>query len=704
VTTTDTTASVVRDDLRAHMSKLHYDHTVARGLVHRLNLAELFLTDSVRIDDTHFVAAAQLPAAHHYYTDHTGEPRTIDPLLLLECCRQAETHAVHAHYGAPENTRFVLRSWSLRVSSAARARRERGPRELGLMVTTSAPRWRGSSLRAQRYAIDILLEGTPIADARMDVAYVPDDAYAAMRTVGRQTAPPSSDELRAADSRRAVAPRSVARSHPDNVLLLAPRFDGDRITAAMRVPGEHASLFDHPQDHLPGMVLMEAGRQMSVMAGEHFAAIPPEHATVTGLQASFSAYAELDVVTTVTALASQDPSDHDARTVHVTFVQGDRTVAEASFAIGSSSPAQRRGGVAQRTPSSGRRTQGRAAVLAGLGSWTPPDAVTNDMLAEELDTSDEWIRSRTGIGQRFVVSPGMSTSDVAIEAGRRALVSAQAEPPVGAVVLATSTPDRSCPATAPLVASELGLGNVAAFDVAAVCTGFLYALATATGLIAAHVADAVLVIGADTFSTILDPKDRATRAIFGDGGGAVLLRAGRADEPGALLGFDLGSDGSDRELITVPAGGSEQRCTGEPAADHEQYFQMDGKPVFARAVRRMTESTRAIIDAARWTPEQVDRLVAHQANIRILNACARELRLPRERVVCNLERVGNTVAASIPLALADAAGRGQLTPGERVVLTGFGGGLTWGATALTWPEIAAVGAAQPTHQPRKEHP
>lgn len=334
-----------------------------------------------------------------------------------------------------------------------------------------------------------------------------------------------------------------------------------------------------------------------------------------------------------------------------------------------------------------RRSGRRPAVITGLGAWTPPVAVTNDMLAAELDTSDEWIRTRTGIGQRHIVSPGTSTGDLAVEAGRRALASSPDGHLVDAVVLATSTPDRSCPATAPLVASKLGLPGVAAFDVAAVCTGFVYALATAAGLISARVADTVLVIGADTFSTILDPNDRATRVIFGDGAGAMVLRAGDDDEPGVLLGFDLGSDGRDRELITVPAGGSEQRSTRLDPAEAELYFQMDGKPVFTRAVRRMAESAQTVLTAVGWTPEDVDRLVAHQANIRILKACARELGLPLERVVCNLGRVGNTVAASIPLALTDAAASGELTPGDRVVLTAFGGGLTWGATALIWPSI-----------------
>ncbi|GHH16256.1 beta-ketoacyl-ACP synthase III [Streptomyces rubradiris] len=326
----------------------------------------------------------------------------------------------------------------------------------------------------------------------------------------------------------------------------------------------------------------------------------------------------------------------------------------------------------------------RGAILSGLGTWLPPQVVTNDMLSSELDTSDEWIRTRTGIGRRHIASPGMSTGHLATEAARRALKSAGTDR-VDVVIVATSTPDRPCPATAPVVASALGLTGTGAFDVAAVCTGFVYALATAAGLITGQVADSALVIGADTFSTILDPRDRTTRVIFGDGAGAVVLRAGDRAEEGALRGFDLGSDGTGVDLITVPGGGSEQRLSGTEAAPGDQYFHMDGPQVFTRAVRYMTGSVRKVLDAAALAPEDLAHLVPHQANVRILDTCARELGLPAERVVKNIDRVGNTVAASIPLALAAGAADGRLRAGDPVVLTGFGGGLTWGSALLTWP-------------------
>ncbi|MDN5929792.1 MAG: ketoacyl-ACP synthase III [Pseudonocardia sp.] len=330
----------------------------------------------------------------------------------------------------------------------------------------------------------------------------------------------------------------------------------------------------------------------------------------------------------------------------------------------------------------------RAAVLTGLGGCVPTTLVSNDMLAEHLSTTDEWIRTRTGIRQRFVVDPGVSTSDLAVEAGRRALTSAGGVLGVDAVILATSTPDRSCPATAPEVASRLGLGEVAAFDISAVCTGFVYALATAAGMISAGIAVRVLVIGADTFSTILNPADRTTRAIFGDGAGAVVLTAGDLTDDGALLGFDLGSDGSLADLITVCAGGSRQRSGGLPPQDADWYFSMQGPLVFRNAVARMVASSAAVLAQVDWHADDVDRVVAHQANARILHAVAGELGIGVRRTVVTLDRVGNTVAASIPLALLDALTGGDLAPGHRTVLTAFGGGLTWGSTALRWPRLS----------------
>ncbi|WP_442933551.1 beta-ketoacyl-ACP synthase III [Micromonospora sp. CPCC 206060] len=334
----------------------------------------------------------------------------------------------------------------------------------------------------------------------------------------------------------------------------------------------------------------------------------------------------------------------------------------------------------------------RSAVLAGVGGWVPPRVVTNADLSAGLDTSDEWIRSRTGIVQRHLVDPGTSTSDLAVEAARRALVSA-GTPGVDAVVVATMTPDRSCPATAPEVASRLGLTGVTAYDLGAVCSGFVYSLATAAGLIAAELADRVLVIGADALSSVTNPADRTTAVVLADGAGAVVLRAGGRDEPGALGPFDLGSDGGGSDLIQVAAGGARQRLSGRPTDPADFYFTMDGREVFRNAVERMAASSRTVVRRVGWQLDDVDRVVSHQANIRILNALADELDLARKRIVANIDRVGNTGAASIPLALADADATGVVTPGDRVLLTAFGGGLTWGSTVLVWPQL------RPTERP-----
>ncbi|MFC8987956.1 ketoacyl-ACP synthase III [Streptomyces sp. SID9913] len=330
------------------------------------------------------------------------------------------------------------------------------------------------------------------------------------------------------------------------------------------------------------------------------------------------------------------------------------------------------------------------AILTGLGAYLPPRRVSNEELADRFDTTDEWITSRTGIRSRRWADPGTSTGDLAVEAGHRALKSAGVDPGPGAVdlvVLATTTPDHLCPATAPDVAARLGLTGAAAYDISAVCSGFVYALETAANAIGAGRAATALVIGAETYSTILNPADRTTSVIFGDGAGAVVLTAGDADRPGALHGFELGSDGTQKDVICIPAGGSRQRAALTEPAPGDEYFAMEGRKVFVSAVQRMTESSRALLDRIGWPVDSLGHLVGHQANVRILRAVAEQLGVPAERAVVNLDQVGNTSAASIPIALADAAAAASLTVGERVLLTAFGGGLTWGSAALTWPDV-----------------
>lgn len=331
---------------------------------------------------------------------------------------------------------------------------------------------------------------------------------------------------------------------------------------------------------------------------------------------------------------------------------------------------------------------GTRAVVRGLGTVLPSRLVTNEELSSRLDTTSDWISSRTGIGQRYW-SDGAATSDLAVEAARNALLSAAADT-ADMVILATTTPDHPCPATAPEVAARLGLGTIAAFDIAAVCSGFVYALATAAGYLCAGIAGRVLVIGADTYSTILDPQDRTTSVIFGDGAGAVLLEAAGDGDAGALLDFDLGSDGSRKDLIMIPGNGSRQRTAPDPSSWSGEFFTMQGQGTFRQAVHRMSASARSVLGRTGWTAESVDHLVPHQANIRILHGVADDLGIPRDRVVVNLDKVGNTSAASIPLALSHAIETGAITSGGRVLLSAFGGGLTWASTALVWPDVKAL--------------
>ncbi|MER7729122.1 beta-ketoacyl-ACP synthase III [Streptomyces sp. NPDC096323] len=326
------------------------------------------------------------------------------------------------------------------------------------------------------------------------------------------------------------------------------------------------------------------------------------------------------------------------------------------------------------------------AVVCGIGYRLPDRIVTNAELGARLDTPEDWIMERTGISRRRWVEPGEATSDLAVRAGRAALKSAGGGQ-IDALVLATTTPDQRCPATAPEVASRLGLGAVAALDVSAVCTGFLYGLATGAGFIAAGLADRVLVIAAEAFSTLLDPDDRTTLPIFGDGAGAVVLRRGRADEPGAVGPLVLGSDGERSELITVRAGGARQPLSGPAPQDGSQYFRMRGREVFRQSVERMSAAGTEALNLAGWQLGDVDRVVTHQANARVSAALAQRLGLRRNAMAQNIRDVGNTAAASIPVLLAQATADGSIEPGHRLLLVAFGGGLTWGATTLTWPHL-----------------
>jgi 3-oxoacyl-[acyl-carrier-protein] synthase-3 len=325
------------------------------------------------------------------------------------------------------------------------------------------------------------------------------------------------------------------------------------------------------------------------------------------------------------------------------------------------------------------------AGIVGIGGYLPEIVVTNHMLAERLDTSHEWILSRTGIQERRIADAAQSTADLAIEAGLRTLRSA-GKRSIDALVLATTTPDHRCPATAPVVASQLGLGQIPAFDVSAVCSGFIYALSVAAAFVNAGQFENVLVIAAEKFSSLIDQEDRNTACLFGDGAGAVVVSRVARGQPGEILASKLKSDGALEGLIKIKAGGCKHPFmpgVEHPRADH--FLTMQGQEVFTAAATSMTSSVIEILDTVGWTRQDVDWLVGHQANRRILNMVCKSLELPAEKACIHLDEVGNTAGASIPLALA-AKGK-QFGRGDRMVLTSFGAGATWGAVAMTWPDI-----------------
>jgi len=306
--------------------------------------------------------------------------------------------------------------------------------------------------------------------------------------------------------------------------------------------------------------------------------------------------------------------------------------------------------------------------------------LTNAELAQRIETSDEWIRQRTGIGQRYIAADGELTSDLATKAADAALtqagISASA---VDMIVLATATPDETFPATATVVQNNLGIHRGAAFDIQAVCSGFVYALATADNFLRCGQANTVLVIGAETFSRILDWNDRGTCVLFGDGAGAVVLQAGEGQGTSAdrgILSTHLFSDGQYHDLLYVDGGPSSTRTSG--------LLRMAGKEVFRHAVVKLAQAVDAALTANNVKGTDVDWLVPHQANRRIIDAMAERLHLPPERVVVTIERHANTSAASIPLAMAEAAGDGRIQKGQLVLLEGMGGGFTWGSALIRW--------------------
>ena len=317
-----------------------------------------------------------------------------------------------------------------------------------------------------------------------------------------------------------------------------------------------------------------------------------------------------------------------------------------------------------------------ATRIAGTGRYLPARILTNDELAQRVATSDEWIRTRTGIRQRHIAAPEEVTSDLALRAARAALAAARMSPAdVDLIIVATATPDMIFPSTACILQDTLGATGGAALDVGAVCSGFVYALALADKMVGSGAARNALVVGAEIYSRILDWTDRGTCVLFGDGAGAVVVVP--ADEPGILTAH-LHADGSHRGILCVPGQVHDGRITGTP------FLHMDGSAVFKFAVKVLADVAQEALAATGMTANDIDWVIPHQANIRIMDATMKKLHLPHERLVVTVDMHGNTSAASIPMALDLAVRDGRIRPGHRVMLLGVGGGFTWGSVFLRW--------------------
>jgi len=324
------------------------------------------------------------------------------------------------------------------------------------------------------------------------------------------------------------------------------------------------------------------------------------------------------------------------------------------------------------------------AWLAGLGTAVPERVVTNAELESVLDTSDQWIVERTGIRQRHYAAPGQSVASLARDAAERALMNAGlTAKDIGAIILSTATPDRRLPSTACDLQALLGADNAAAFDISAACPGFVFSLTVAEGLIASEQAENVLVVGAEKLTTITDMQDRSTAILFGDGAGVAVLRRSRGGERGLLSTF-IKSDGRLAELLYIPGGGADDPISEKVVRERSHYMKMAGREVFKHAVLTMAEACDEALRRAGVRAEEVDLLVPHQANIRIIEATAKHAHMPMDKVMVNVDRFGNTSSASIPLALDQAQAEGRIRPGSLVLLVAFGAGFTWGSALVRW--------------------
>ncbi len=344
---------------------------------------------------------------------------------------------------------------------------------------------------------------------------------------------------------------------------------------------------------------------------------------------------------------------------------------------------------AERTATKARPLTRRGATIAGIGRSLPPRIMTNQEMEAFVDTTDEWIRTRTGIRERRVAPPEVATSDLALEAAQEALADAGVDArDLDLIIVGTATPDMLFPATACLVQDRLGARQAGAFDLSAACSSWAYGVAMGHAAIAAGSAETVLVIGSEVLSRITDWTDRATCVLFGDAAAAVVLRPCPPDE--GFLAFHLGADGAGGPLICLPGGGSRRPASEQTIAARDHYIKMNGREVYKFAVRAIPRAIERVVAAAGLTIDQIDCFIPHQANIRIIEAAARRLGQPMDRFFVNVERYGNTSSASVPVALYEALEQGRIVPGDLVVFVAFGGGLTWGAAAMRWTEGSAL--------------
>jgi 3-oxoacyl-[acyl-carrier-protein] synthase III len=324
----------------------------------------------------------------------------------------------------------------------------------------------------------------------------------------------------------------------------------------------------------------------------------------------------------------------------------------------------------------------KSVGILGTGSFVPEKKLTNFDLEKIMDTSDEWIKTRTGVSERRITDENTATSDLATQAALNAIKSANLSPEdIDLIIVATVTPDMSFPSTACIVQANIGAKNAAAFDLEAACTGFIYGLTIGRSLIQSNMHKHVLVIGAETLSKVIDYTDRGTAILFGDGAGAAVL--GEVED-GGILSTYLGADGASGGYLTLPAGGSRKPASIETVNDRLHYVKMAGSDVFKFAVRIMGDSSTKAVDMAGLKLENVDYLIPHQANIRIIEASAKRLKLPMDKVYVNIDKYGNMSAASIPVALDEAYRSNKIKKGDNIVVVGFGGGLTWGSSLIKW--------------------